>query len=289
MNENSPHKTQAVKSWLENAEKQLTGVGIGTARLDAELILSHTLRRPRTYLHAHPDTTLDARTLEIANARLDLRLERTPLAYITGHKQFYGRPFRVSTATLIPRPESEDCIDTVLSLLQTKKLPDPALIFDIGTGSGCLGITLALESPSSHITASDVSRQALTVAKKNADALQADVTFIEGSLLEPYGSLRAHCIVANLPYVDISWDRSPETNYEPASALFADKNGKALMYELIEQAPQHLHTGGYLVLEADPYQHPDLISRAQENSLTYVQANHYCIVFRLDSDRDTQA
>lgn len=275
----------AIKSWLESAEQLLTGAGIGTARLDAELILSHTIRRPRTYLHAHGEDILDARTVEIANARLDLRVERTPLAYITGHKQFYGRPFRVNTATLIPRPESESCIEAVLSLHHGGQLPHVPIIFDVGTGSGCLGITLALELPEARVSASDVSRPALAVAKKNAEALGAGIAFVEGSLLEPYDGLRAHCIVANLPYVDVSWDRSPETNYEPASALFAERNGKARIEELLNTCPSHLHPGGYVILEADPYQHPDLIAYAQKNGLEHVQTDHYAVVLRLNTDR----
>ena len=99
-----------ISFWLKNAAKSLKDAGIPSARLDAELILANTLRKNRTYLHAHLDEEIDPRRVDIANARLDLRLDRVPMAYILGYKEFYGRKFTVSPAVLVPRPESEDMI-----------------------------------------------------------------------------------------------------------------------------------------------------------------------------------
>ena len=106
MNENLP-SAPTVKDWIDDATRQLQHASIPSARLDAELLLAHTIRKPRTWLHAHTDDTLESRQVEIAQARLDLRLDRVPVAYIIGHKEFYGHTFKVTTATLIPRPESE--------------------------------------------------------------------------------------------------------------------------------------------------------------------------------------
>ena len=103
-----------ITSWVNTATKQLLEAGIASARLDAELILTHTIRKSRTYIHAHGDETIDVRYLDILDTRLALRLDRVPLAYIIGHKEFYGRSFKVTPATLIPRPESE----TMISLLK---------------------------------------------------------------------------------------------------------------------------------------------------------------------------
>ena len=100
-------KTYPIRIWLRDAAEQLASVGIPSALLDAEIILAHTLRKSRTWLHAHGDETINIRDLEIANARLDLRLDRTPIAYIIGHKEFYSRLFKVTPSVLIPRPESE--------------------------------------------------------------------------------------------------------------------------------------------------------------------------------------
>ena len=129
-----------INDWLRTSVDLLNTKGIPSARLDAELLLSHTLRKNRTWLHAHGDEALDVRAQEIANARLDLRLDRVPIAYIIGHKEFYGRRFAVTTSTLIPRPESEAMIE----LLQTIPMKPRSKLVDVGTGSGCLGITAKL-------------------------------------------------------------------------------------------------------------------------------------------------
>lgn len=264
-----------IRIWLRDAAEQLANAGIGSALLDAEIILAHTMRKSRTWLHAHNDDTINPRELEIANARLDLRLDRTPIAYIVGHKWFYGRLFKVSPATLIPRPESE----VLIELLNTYITQDMKTLIDVGTGSGCLGITAKLEHPSLTVTLSDVSRHALTIADANAASLGANVATIRSDLL----SATPHfydIIMANLPYVDRSWERSPETNHEPELALFADKNGTGLIQELIIQAMPRLRPSGLLILEADPYQHARIITFATAAGLEHVATKEYGIVFR---------
>ena len=110
-----------IAEWMTHAAAALQSAGIPSARLDAEIILAHTLKKSRTYLHAHDDETLEARELEIADARLALREDRTPVAYIIGHKEFYGRPFKVTPSTLIPRPESEMIITLLKELCQAAR------------------------------------------------------------------------------------------------------------------------------------------------------------------------
>jgi release factor glutamine methyltransferase len=253
MSANSLLPTPAISSWLKDAAAQLAAIGIDSARLDAELILSHTLRKPRTYLHAHYDEMLSERATEVANARLRLRLDRVPIAYIVGHKEFYGRTFKVTTATLIPRPESEAMIDLLKTLMPATAslLDEPALnVVDVGTGSGCLGITAKLELPQLSVTLLDISRHALTVAEQNARAHDADVALLRSDLLAQY-PLQPDIILANLPYVDPEWDSSPETMHEPAEALFAGDHGLALIKRLVEQASLRLTANGTLLLEAD--------------------------------------
>ena len=270
----------AINSWLIAAANQLSKSDIASARLDAELILAHTLRKGRTYLHAHGDELLDARHQEIADARLALRLDHVPIAYIIGHKEFYGRRFKVTTATLIPRPESEDIITLTKQLLlpTAYHLPSTKLV-DVGTGSGCLGITMKLELPELNVTLIDISQQALNVARANAKLLQADVNFLRNNLLTDY-PFKVDFIVANLPYVDPDWERSVETDYEPQEALFASNHGLGLIMQLIDQTPATLNGGGYLILEADPEQHAAIIAYAKQYHLRPVATMHYCVALQ---------
>lgn len=267
-----------ISTWLKDATKQLKDIGIESSRLDAELLLAETVRKPRTYLHAHLDEELDPRRVDITNARLDLRLDRVPLAYILGHKEFFGRNFQVTPSVLVPRPESEDMIHALLEITASDISPHSTLI-DIGTGSGCLGITAKLERPNLTVILSDVSSRALHVAEKNATALGAAVSIQEQDLL--HGQIEPLTyILANLPYVNEAWDVSPELRHEPRLALFASDNGLRLMFRLIEQAEGKLSQDGWLLLEADPMQHDALIRHAESHSFTHHTTRHYALVLR---------
>lgn len=263
-----------IEGWLTEASDLLSKAGIDSARLDAELILAHTLRKPRTYLHAHTDDTLDERHKDIADARIILRIEHTPIAYIVGHKWFYGRQFKTTPVALIPRPESEAIID-VLDGLITKNLsflPEQVHLVDVGTGTGCIGITAKLEWPQLDVTLTDTNTHALNLAKENAAALNADVHFVKANLLHGYAT-PLDIIVANLPYVDKKWQVSPETKTEPQDALFAPDNGLFLIKKLIMQAESLLKTNGHLILESDRRQHEDIIAHAKQHSLKHVRTD----------------
>ena len=281
MNENSLPQPLAINDWLTDATHQLVMAGIPSARLDSELILAHTLRKNRSYLHAHHEDLMSARELEIASARLSLRLDRVPVAYIIGHKEFYGQQFYVTTATLIPRPESEMLIELLNKVAprNTSLLPQQLRLVDVGTGSGALGITAKLLYPELDVTLLDVSRHALNIAEKNATALDVEVTILQSNLLAGYPFV-ADIIIANLPYVDPEWERSPETDHEPSEALFAGNHGKALIYELLIQTRDKLVSGGSLILEADPEQHTDIIAEAKKYSLTLVETLDYGVLLK---------
>lgn len=268
-----------IYEWIQHATTQLVGVGIATAKLDTEIILAHTLKKPRTWLHAHGDEVLNARQLEIAGARLDLRLDRVPVAYIIGHKEFYGRPFKVTTATLIPRPESEAIIELLTNVLRQGRTSTQRLV-DVGTGSGALGITAKLEHPCLDVTLIDIDRHALRVAEKNANTLGAQVAVLQSDLLASY-PFKATIVVANLPYVDPEWERSPETVHEPTLALFAGDHGLELIKELIDQLPHKLTPDGYVLLEADPRQHHMLTHYASGCGLRSVATKGFAIAYQL--------
>lgn len=276
-----------IGAWLSEATKELVNAGVETARLDAEVILAHTVKQHRTHLHAHPDEQLDARTEEIANARLDLRLDNVPVAYIIGHKEFYGRRFHVTPATLVPRPETEQVIELLTHLLPlTVPLihDNPKRLVDVGTGSGILGITAKLEHPELDVTLLDISKAALNVAKKNARALQADVATLESDLLSAY-PYTPDIVLANLPYVDKSWQRSPETEHEPTLALFADHHGLALIEQCLHQLSSRQKTGGYAIFEADPRQWNSIEMIAKKSGFRLVEKTEYAAAFQKTSKR----
>lgn len=273
MNENLPPKAPVINSWVGDAIAKLKEAGIDSARLDAELILAHTLNKPRTYLHAHGDDNIANDKLDIANAKLSLRLDRVPAAYIIGHKEFYGRRFKVTPNTLIPRPESEDIIDLAKEIIKNntfKNLANPKLI-DIGTGSGCIGITAKLEITKLDVTLIDISQKALNIAQKNAKLLGANVAIEQSDLLSSY-SRNVDIIVANLPYVDYSWQCSPETKYEPALALFAQDDGLYLIKKLVTQAHSILGANGVIILESDKRQHDAISQFAIANGYGYLES-----------------
>lgn len=280
MSENSPPLALAINDWLADATRQLVFASIPSPRLDSELILAHTLRRPRSHLYAHPEEILDERTIEIANARLALRLEHVPVAYIVGHKEFYGYKFLVTTATLIPRPESEALIELLKKIVprNASLLQEKLRLVDVGTGSGSLGITAKLLYPELDVTLVDISRHALKVAEKNAAQLRVNVDLLRSNLLADY-PFTATIIIANLPYVDPQWERSPETDHEPAEALFAANHGLALINELLVQTKDKLANGGFIILEADPEQHPTIITEAKKYGLLLSDQLNYGLLF----------
>lgn len=265
------------KEWQEKASVELKNAGIRSHRLDAELIITHVLRISRTKLHAYPDIVLNSLERKVADDCVYLRSKRVPLAYIFGHKEFYGRKFHVSKATLIPRPESETLIEE-LKRLHSIYGDTTSNIIDVGTGSGILAITSKLEMPSVKVIATDISNEALEIARKNAAVHNADLKFIKSDLLDNVKDLPS-TIVANLPYVDRSWETSPETAYEPAEALFAKDGGLVLIKKLISQAAER-DWHGLMLLEADPEQHLKIDKYAKKYGFSKLKTNGYILILK---------
>jgi len=266
----------SVDAWITAAAAQLRVAGIASSRLDSELLLSYVLQRPRHWLHAHGDSTLLHEQQVQAEQLLARRLQHEPLAYLVGHKEFYGRDFVVSPAVLVPRPETEQMITLLLQLIQ----PTQYTIADVGTGSGILAITTQLELPPCQVDAYDISPEALTIAQHNAQQHGAtSVNFIQSDLLAA-AQQRYDVILANLPYVNPAWQRDDrETGHEPALALFAKDDGLALISTLLAQTKQWLTPSGLLILEADPCQHSRIIARAAAHQLTHVRSEGYALAF----------
>ena len=272
---------QTIKSVLENSISQLTQAGVLTPRLDTEVLLAHTLGVGREYLAAHPEKNLSTSTIKSFAQLVSQRQQRVPIAYLTGHKEFYGLDFRVTADVLVPRPETEDLVELALELDQ-KKSWKSTKVLDAGCGSGCIGITLKLEKPEWDITLSDISSEALKIADQNATKLGVDVTTIQSDLLSSslLSSSSFDAIVANLPYVDRTWQVSPELAHEPAAALYAEEGGLRLIYKLIKQS-----TGmtTHLLLEADPEQHQKIINFAKKHGFCHKQTKGYALSLRVKS------
>jgi release factor glutamine methyltransferase len=217
------------------------------ARRDAELLLLHVTGLTRAELMTHPNRELSESQMSAYRAAIARRARNEPVQYITGTQEFYGRSFAVTPAVLIPRPETEHLVESALALH-----PAPKRILDIGTGSGILAITLALELPNAIVIATDTSAEALAVARQNAAALGAidRIHFVESDLFAALADERFDCIVANPPYVATDEVLEPQVrDYEPVTALYAGEDGLALYRRLIPQAFEHLEPGGHLLLE----------------------------------------
>lgn len=218
-----------------------------TAQRDAELLLIHALRTTRAELMTHPERELTERQTNHYQAAIARRAHHEPVQHIIGKHEFYGRDFIVNRLVLIPRPETEHLVEAVLGLD-----PEPQRILDIGTGSGILAITLALELPQATVTATDISTTALAVARKNAEELGAHerVRFVASDLFAALCDERFDCIVSNPPYVATTEAlESQVRDFEPASALYAGEDGLAVYRRLIPGAIEHLEPGGLLLLE----------------------------------------
>ena len=208
-------------SWLKQAVQQCVG------QLDAELILAKVIQKERIFLHSHPEYEISNQEKGEANQLMARRLAHEPLAYILGYKEFYGRKFRVTPDTLIPRPETEAIIQNIKSLVTSfpEKRDESFSILDVGTGSGCIAISLALELPNSQVTAVDISAKALDCAKYNIQQLGATNISTKKSHLFSATPGKFDFIASNLPYLDRDWpwlDREA-LSYEPDSALYAEK------------------------------------------------------------------
>jgi len=196
---------------LNWATQKLTDKKINSANLDAEILLSLVLQKPKEYLYTHPEHRLTKEQLKQFNKLIKRRIDHEPIAYLIGQKEFYGLKFIVNKHVLVPRPESEKIIDEALKIIKSIfPINDQRLtICDIGTGSGCLIISLAKELQklkkidSFELIATDISKKALKVAKANAAIHQVDkyINFINCYLLKPLKNQKIDLIIANLPYL----------------------------------------------------------------------------------------
>jgi release factor glutamine methyltransferase len=241
-----------LRDWLEQGEAQLRlGPHPDRARRDAETLLLYLIGKPRAWLVSHLDEPF-AGGGPIGYAGLIERREKgEPIQYITGETEFYGLPFLVTRHVLIPRPETEHLVEKILEL--GRDLPVQRIV-DVGTGSGAVAVALAREMPDAQITAIDLSKDSLDVARRNAEAngVGDRVRFLEGDLLQPVQGSQFDIIASNPPYIPAGERDSLAVEvrqYEPALALFAGEDGLAAYRRLIPQSRGALVRGGIIALE----------------------------------------
>lgn len=236
---------------LASAIARLTSDQVPSPRRNAELLLMFTLSCDRAYLHAHPERELSTEETRLYDQALAQRSSGIPAQYITQHQEFWGLDLVVGPAVLIPRPETEHLIETVLPLARLRSHPR---IADVGTGSGCIALALASELPSAEIHATDISAEALAIAQANAarHQLEKRIHFHQADLLEGLDPAEFDFIVSNPPYVGEGEKDQVQLEvrkFEPRLAVFAGPTGLEVIERLIPAAQAALQPGGWLVME----------------------------------------
>jgi release factor glutamine methyltransferase len=227
---------------------------VPSPRLNAELLLMFVLDRDRAYLYAHPERALNAEEQSQYDEVVRERARGCPTQYITGHQEFWGLDLIVSPSVLIPRPETEHVVETVLELVSRRDPWQRLRLVDVGTGSGCIALALATELPMAEIHACDISEEALEIARINAARLRLGYRILvrRSDLLSIYAGEQFDFVVCNPPYVgELEADKVQKQvrEFEPKNAVFSGQEGMEIYQQLIPQAHTVLNPGGWLVME----------------------------------------
>ncbi|MCH7492210.1 peptide chain release factor N(5)-glutamine methyltransferase [Patescibacteria group bacterium] len=250
-----------IQKTLLTAINKLRQASITSATLDAEILLSHVLKRSKEYLLSYPEKKISANLSRTYKSLILRRQRGLPTAYLTNNKEFYGLNFFVNQHVLIPRPATETIVEEAIKEVRQLQLADKAkkiIIADVGTGSGCIAVTLAKYLKNVRLYAIDISSSALTVAKKNAQShkVSSKISFVAGNLLTAIKITKKNpaidLIVANLPYLT-KYELSA-VRYEPKLALLGGKMGLEYIDQLIAQVPRVLADDGVILLEVSPTQ-----------------------------------
>jgi release factor glutamine methyltransferase len=254
----------AVIQLLKHATEALTVADCDTPRLDAEILLAHAMGQDRSWLYAHPEGTLSPSQLSTYQALISRRAEREPVAYLTGHKEFFGLDFIVTPDVLIPRPETERLVELALQWTQTRSWP--GVIADVGTGCGTISVALAVHLPQAQIIATDTSPAALAVAQRNTirHNVADRICCVQSNLLAAFGG-PLHLIVANPPYLsqtELATAPPEVADWEPRVALDGGPDGLATVGHLLAMASSRLHLAGALFVEIGAGQGADALELA---------------------------
>ncbi|BAJ62997.1 peptide chain release factor N(5)-glutamine methyltransferase [Anaerolinea thermophila] len=235
-------------AWLQQARETFAQQS-DTAGIEVQVLAAHVLKRPRAWIAAHPETLLSDEQASHLNTLLGRLLEGVPLPYLTGKQEFFGLEFEVSPAVLIPRPETETLVEAALQWL--KRFPERNRVADVGTGSGCIAVSIAYHMPNVRVLATDFSHEALKVAQRNVNrhGVSDRVQLIQCDLLSACAGM-FDLVCANLPYIPTSaLDETPPARFEPIAALDGGESGWEKIKALLQDAPRWLVPGGCILLE----------------------------------------
>jgi release factor glutamine methyltransferase len=264
LQQESMKRTIELGPFLQSLSRQLTGRS-ETPLLDAQVLAAHILNKPRSWVLAHPEEEINNSTLFSLEKAASRLVSGEPLPYILGHWEFYGLDFEVTPAVLIPRPETELLVDKALSWLSAH--PGGHRLIDIGSGSGCIAVAIGVHSPSTEIYATDLSFQALQVARRNANrhGLAGSIQFVQANLFDGIFS-RFDLVCANLPYIPAKKLAALQVaEYEPLQALNGGIDGLAYIRQLMMVCPNFLTPEGLLLMEIETGQGSDVLNLAKTN------------------------
>lgn len=260
----SSRQSKSLAQALDWAKLNLTADFTSTPVIDAEILLAYSINKTREFIFTYPEYLLSSVQFNIFKKLITKRRRGFPIAYLIGTKEFYGHNFVVSRDVLIPRPESEQLIEETLKIVKPK-----SIIADIGTGSGCLAIVLAIKLPQSKIFATDTSKAALKIAKKNNRLNRTKVIFLNSDLASKLEKKSIDVIVANLPYGWQQWKNNTAIDsrglkFEPPKALFSAERGLAHYHMLFKQIAGWSNQPGYILCEFDPRQTNEITKLAKK-------------------------
>jgi release factor glutamine methyltransferase len=234
---------------LDDAARNLAAIAdLVEARREAQILFGHAMGVSRAWLSAHRDDAADPSSAEPFRELVRRRRTGEPVAYLVGRREFYGLEFRVTPDVLIPRADTETLVDAALEKLLKGAQPD---VVDLGTGSGCVALTIAHERPAARVTAVDVSAAALIVARENAASIGVNAEFVQGAWFKNLDGRRFDLIVSNPPYVATGdpYLQQGDLRFEPATALASGEDGLTDIRIIVADAPAYLREGGWLLFE----------------------------------------
>lgn len=255
-------------------ETKLFKAKIESRRLDTYLLLEKVTGKPRSWLMAHPEEKLADKSADEFLDLINKRAQRVPIVHLTNSREFYGLDLYINENVLTPRIETEKMVEWAIELA-----PKNSRMIDVGTGSGAIAIAVAKHRPDLEIVATDVTDEALDVARKNAQKHAIEIQIIKSDLFENVTG-KFETVATNLPYLQNDADLMPEVKKEPAVALYGGDDGLDIYRRFLKDLPDHLKKGSHLFTECDPWQQADLISEANAAGLKLTKENYFILGFR---------